>query len=152
MTKRNIIARTILTIGGFAVGWCVCFVESMLCETAYGGPFTIIASFVMKFFITCIAVGTALLLGRVLMIPKIREVWWRIGYWRLVVSVAPLCVMIFATQLGIRQIEPISNYRMMPFWIWSICLFLIVFPIVNWPIPRVRMFSHSPESPPDAFH
>jgi hypothetical protein len=133
MSRRDISSRTIRIIAGFAVGWWVCFVESMLCETAYGGPFTILASLVIKFFFTSFAVGAALLLGRVFVIPGIHYFWWRIGYWRLTLSVAPVCLMIFATQLELRTVEPISRYRMMPFWIWSTCLFLIVFPIVNWP-------------------
>ena len=149
MTKRDIIARITFTIVGFVVGWWVCIVESMLCETAYGGPFTIFASFVMKFVFTGVAVGAALLLGRVLIFPGISEIWWRIGYWKLLLSVAPVCLMIFATRLGIRQIEPISNYRMMPFWIWSACHFLIVFPIVNWPLSPERI-PNSQERAPSA--
>lgn len=138
MTMGEIGRRFIQAIVGFAVGWIVCLVESLLCDTAYGGPFTILASWATKFFFTGLAVGAAFLTGLVLLIPGIRELWRRVGYWSLLSSVAAICVMIFASDLGIRKVEPVSNYRMMPFWIWIICVFWIVFPIVNLPKSRER--------------
>ena len=152
MISRDIIKRSILAFAGFLVGWSVCFIESMLCETAYGGPFTIIASFVMKSFFVGLAVGAALLLGRILLIRQLGGFWRRIGFWKLLLSAVPICVMAFATQLGLRQLEPISRYQMMPFWIWSTCLFFIVFPIVNWPHNVSVMPNHSPEPAPGAVH
>ena len=136
MNMRGFIRRFVKAIVGFAVGWLVLFVESMLCETAYGGPFTILVSFVMKFVFTGIAVCAALLVGLVLLIPGIRDLWRRLGFWSLLLSAAAVCVMVFASKLGIRTVEPVSNYKMMPFWVWSICLFWIVFPIVNLPTSR----------------
>ena len=136
MTTRDFIRRFVQAIVGFAVGWLVCFVESMLCETAYGGPFTTFVSFVMKFVFTGFAVGAALLVGLVLLIPGIRDLWKRVGLWSRLLSATAVCVIIFATKLGLRTVEPISQYRMVPFWIWSICLFCIVFPIVNFPKRR----------------
>ena len=133
MTAPEIFRRLVLAIAGFAVGWLVIFVESMFCETAYGGPFTILASFAMKFFFAGLATGAALLLGLVLLAPGIRDVWRRVGFWSLVLSAAAVCVIGFASKLGLRTVEPVSNYSMMPFWIWSGCLFVIVFPIVNLP-------------------
>jgi hypothetical protein len=133
MTSPEIFRRLVQAIAGFAVGWVVIFVESMVCETAYGGPFTILASLAMKFFFAGLATGAAFLLGLVLLTPGIRDVWRRVGFWSLVLSAAGVCVIGFASKLGLRAIEPVSNYRMMPFWIWSSCLFAIVFPIVNLP-------------------
>ena len=136
MTAPNILRRVVQATAGFAVGFLVIFVESMLCETAYGGPVTILVSFVMKFFFAGIATSAAFLLGLVLLTPGVRDFWRRLGFWSLLLSAAGVCVMVFATNLGLRTVEPVSNYRMMPFWIWSICLFSIVFPIVNLPTNR----------------
>ena len=133
MTKREIIRRLVQAAAAFAVGWLVTFVESMLCETAYGGPFTILVSVVMKFVCTGLAVGASVMLGLVLLLPRIRELWRCVGFSSLVVSVAAVCVITFASKLGLRTVEPVSQYKMMPFWIWSLCLFSIVFPIVNLP-------------------
>jgi len=134
MVGSNIFRRVVQAIVGFAVGWLVIFVESMLCETAYGGPFTILVSFVMKFFFAGLATSAAFLIGLVLLTPGIRDFWRRLGFWSLLLSAAGVCVMVFASKLGLRTVEPVSNYRMMPFWVWSICLFSVVFPIVNLPI------------------
>ncbi len=133
---NEIIRRFFLAALGFAVGWLVIFVESMLCETAYGGPFTIVVSFIMKFVFTAMAVNASLLAGLVLLLPGVRDLWRRIGSWSLLMSVAAVCVMIFATRLGLRTPDPVSYYKMMPFPIWSACLFAIVFPIVNLPKRR----------------
>jgi hypothetical protein len=46
--------------------------------------------------------------------------------------------MIFASKLGIRTVDPESSYKLMPFWIWSVCLFSVVFPIVNLPLKSKR--------------
>lgn len=135
---RAITRRLILALVGFVLGWLVIFVESMICETAYGGPFTILLSFVMKFVFTGLAVGAALLVGLLLLIPGVRDLWWRVGYWSLFLSATAFCVILFATKLGLRTVDPVSNYRMMPFWIWCLCLFGIVFPIVNLPSRRER--------------
>jgi hypothetical protein len=55
--------------------------------------------------------------------------------------------MIFASKLGLRTIDPVSNYRAMPFEIWSACLFGIVFPIVNLPARFERDASSGRISP-----
>ena len=138
MNARYFIRRFVQAIVGFAVGWLVIFIESMLCETAYGGPFTILVSFLLKFVFTALAVGAALLVGMVLLIPGVRDLWQRVGFWSLLLSAAGLCVIILASKLGLRTVEPVSNYRMMPFWIWCLCLFGIVFPIVNLPVRHER--------------
>jgi hypothetical protein len=115
MTAPPIFRRRILAIAGFMAGWLVIFIESILCETAYGGPFTILVSFAMKFFFAGLATGAALLLGLVLLAPGIRDVWRRVGFWSLVLSAAGVCLIGFATKLGLRTVEPVSNYRMIPF-------------------------------------
>lgn len=136
MTEFKILRRVVQAIAGFAVGWLVIFVESMVCESAYGGPFTILVSFVMKFFFAGLATSAAFLLGLVLLTPGVRDFWRRLGFWSLLLSAGGVCVMLFASKLGLRTVEPVSNYKMMPFWVWSICLFSIVFPIVNLPTDR----------------
>ena len=83
MTVPKILRRLVQAIAGFAAGWIVIFVESMVCETAYGGPFTILMSLVMKFFFAGLATGAALLLGLVLLAPGVRDLWQRIGFWSL---------------------------------------------------------------------
>ena len=133
MATREFIGRLIQAVLGFAAGGLVCFVESMLCETAYGGPFTILLSHAMKLAFTAFAVGVALLVGFVLLIQGVRDLWRRFGLWSLLLSAVAVCVMVFASELGLRTVDPVSNYRMMSFGIWSICLFGIVFPIVNLP-------------------
>ncbi len=135
---HEIIRRFILAIVGFAVGALVCVVEMGICETAYGGPFTIMVSFILKFAFTGLAVSVSLLGGLILFLPGIRALWRRIGFWSLVLSVAAMCIMIFASKLGIRKVDPVSNYRMMPFGLWILCLVGIVFPIVNLPSNREK--------------
>jgi hypothetical protein len=130
---RKFIRRPVLALIGFAVGWLVAFIEGSLCYTAYGGPFTVLMSFVMEFVFSGVAVGMALLVGLILLTPGVRDLWRRIGYWSLILSVASVGVIIFSSKLGLRNIDPVSNYRIMPFGIWSLCMFGIVFPIVNLP-------------------
>ena len=138
MSMGDIIQRFIQAALAFAVVWLVCFVESMICETAYGGPFTILVSFVLKFIFAGLAVSAAFLVGLLLLIPGIRDLWRRINYWSLLLSAVALTIMIFASKLGLRTVEPVSNYRMMPFGIWCGCLFWIAFPIVNLPTRHER--------------
>jgi hypothetical protein len=130
ISGSTVIRRVVQAGVAFAIGWVVCFVESMSCETAWGGPFTILVSFILKFVFAGLAVGLALVVGLLLLIPGVRDLWQRVGCWSLLISVIALTVMIFASKLGLRTTDPVSNYRMMPFGIWSICLFGIVFPIV----------------------
>jgi len=105
----------------------------MICETAWGGPFTILVSFILKFVFAALAVAVALAIGLLLLIPGVRDVWRRVGYWSLLFSAVALTIIIFASNLGLRTVDPVSNYRMMPFGIWCACLFGIAFPIVNLP-------------------
>lgn len=130
---REITRRSILALIGFAVGWMVCFVEAAFCYSAYGGPFTVLMLFLMLFVFAALAVGLSLLAGLLLLIPRVRDLWRRVGYLSLLSSAVAVVVMVFASMLGLRTIDPVSNYRMMPFGIWSICLLGIVFPIVNLP-------------------
>lgn len=138
MFGRVIIRRLIQAGVAFAVVWLVCLVESMLCETAWGGPFTILMSFILKFVFAGLAVAVALVLGLLLLIPGVRDLWRRIGYWSLLLSAVVLAVMIFASKLGLRTVDPVSNHRLMPFGIWCLCLVGIGFPIVNSPIKHKR--------------
>lgn len=128
--------RLVQAIAGFGVGWLVCFVESMFCGTAFGGPFTVLASFVLNFVFAGIVTGVSLWVGLILLIPRVADVWRRIGYWCLLPSVASVAVMIAASRLGLRTMQTVSGYKSMPLWIWGICMFLIVFPIVNFPKSR----------------
>jgi len=134
----NIIRRLVQALIGFAVGWLVCMVEYAFCGTAYGGPFTILMLPVMAFVLSGLAVGAALLVGLVLLIPGVRDLWSRTGYWSILLCVAAVGVMIAASKLGLRTVDPVSGYKMMPLWIWSICFFSVVFPIVNLPKSHER--------------
>lgn len=118
---------------GFAVCWIVCFVESNTCYTAWGGMFTIVIGFLLLFVYAGLAVVLSLLVGLIFLIPPIRKIWLKVGYLGLFFSIAGMMVMANATKLGLRTEEPISKYRIMPFGIWCLCLFAIVFPIVNIP-------------------
>ena len=63
----------------------------------------------MLFVFSGIAVGAALLVGLFLLIPGVRDVWRRAGHWSLLLSAVPLGVMIFATKLGLRTLDPVSH-------------------------------------------
>ena len=89
--------------------------------------------FMMLFVFSSLAVGAALLIGLFLLIPGVRDLWRRVGCWSLLLSAVALGVMIFASKLGLRTLDPVSHYQLMPFGIWSICLIGVVFPIVNLP-------------------
>jgi hypothetical protein len=108
-------------------------VEMAFCATAYGGPFTVLMLPVMAFVLSGLAVGAAVLVGLVLLIPGIRDLWRRVGYWSILLSVASIVVLISASKLGLRKVDPVSGYNIMPPWVWSICFFAVVFPIVNFP-------------------
>lgn len=133
MAGRTITRSCIQAVIAFAVVWLVCFVESMIYETAWGGPFTILVSFILKFVFAGTAVGVAFIAGFLLLIPGVRDLWRRVGYWGLLMSAVALAVIVLASKLGLRAVDPVSNYRMMPFAIWSACLVGIAFPIVNLP-------------------
>ena len=135
---REITRRLILAAIGFAVGWLVCFVEAACCYSAYGGPFTVLMLFLMLFVFAGLAVGLSLLAGLLLVIPGVRDLWRGVGLWSLLLSAVALTVVIFASKLGLRTVDPVSNYRMMPFGVWSVCLMGIVFPIVNFPARHKR--------------
>ena len=94
--------------------------------------------FFMLFVYTGLAVGVSLLAGLLLLIPGIRDLWRGVGYWSLLLSAVALAVMVSASKLGLRTVDPVSNYRMMPFGVWSVCLVGIVFPIVNLPVRPKR--------------
>ena len=83
MNKRDLLRSLVMATIGWAVGILVCLAESMFCDTAYGGPFTIVASIALKLVFTGLAVSAAWLMGLVLLVPGIRELWTRIGYWPL---------------------------------------------------------------------
>jgi SNF family Na+-dependent transporter len=135
---RKFTRRTILALIGFAVGWLVCFVEAACCYSAYGGPFTVLMLFLMLFVFAGLAVGISLLAGLLLRIPGVRDLWRGVEDWSLLLSAAAVAVMVFASKLGLRTVDPVSNYRMMPFGIWVVCLLGIVFPIVNLPSRHER--------------
>jgi hypothetical protein len=144
MSGRAIIRRYIQAGVAYAVVWLACFVESTICETAWGGPFTVLVSFILKFVFAGLAVTVALAIGLLLLIPGIRDLWRRVGDWSLLLSVAALAVMVFASKLGLRTVDPVSNYRMMPFGIWCLCLVGIGFPIVNLPFRASRGIACKP--------
>jgi len=133
---RAIVWRFMMASVAYGVVLLVCFVESMYCETAWGGPFTILISITLKFVFAGLAVAVALVAGLLLLIPGVRDLWRRAGYCSLLLSVVAIEVMIFASNLGLRTVDPVSNYRMMPFGIWALCLVAIAFPIVNLPVRR----------------
>lgn len=107
MSGRTIIRRFIHAAVAYAVVWLVCFVESMICETAWGGPFTILVSFILKFVFAGLAVTVALAADLLLLIPGVRDLWRRVGYWSLLLSVAALAVTVFASKLGLRTVDPV---------------------------------------------
>lgn len=138
MSGRTIIRRLIQLAIAYAVVWSVCVVEFVICGTAYGGPFTILVAVILKSLFAGLAVVLALVIGLFLLIPGVRDLWTRLGYWSLLLSAAALAVMIFASKLGLRTVDPVSNYRTMPFGIWCFCLVEIGFPIVNLPAKHKR--------------
>src|SRR5579863_7202271 len=108
MSRRAITRRFIQAAVAYAVVWLVCFVESVICESAWGGPFTVFVSFLLKFVI---AVMIAVAFGLLLLIPKVRDLWRRVGHRSLLLSAVALAVMVFASKLGLRKVDPVSNYR-----------------------------------------
>ena len=129
--------RYVKTLIGFAVGWLAYVVEDLFYTTAYGGPFAVFTGLLLLPFVAAIFSGifvmAARLIGLLLTLPKVRDVWRITGYWGILIAVAALGVMIFASKLGLRSIDPVSGYQKMSPWSWSICFFFIVFPIVNLP-------------------
>src|SRR5258706_12649926 len=101
--------RLVQALIGLVIGWLVCMVEYAFCATAWGGPFTILMLPVMAFVLSALAVGAALLVGLVLLIPGFRNLWMRTGYWSILLCVAAIGVMIFASKLGIRRVDPITG-------------------------------------------
>ena len=118
---------------GFAVGWLVCMVEYGFAASAAGGPFAILLLPVVAAFLSAAYVGAAALAGLLLRLPGVRTVWRETGYKVLLLAVAPLLVLIFSSPLGLRTIDPASNYSVMSPWLNMLCYFLIVFPLVNLP-------------------
>jgi hypothetical protein len=136
MCGRPTIRRLIQAAVAYVAVWLVCFVEFINCGTAWGGPFTILVSFILNFAFAGLAVMVALAIGSLLLIPGVRDLWKGFRYWSLLLSATALAVMILASRLGLRTVDPVSNYRIMPFGIWCACLIGIAFPIVNLPIKR----------------
>lgn len=116
-----------------AVVWLICFAESMICDTAWGGPLTILMDFILKSALGILAVAIAWAMSLLLFFPRVRSLWQRIGHRILLLSTVALAVMVFASKLGLRTEDPVSGYRMMPFGAWFLCLVGIAFPIVNLP-------------------
>jgi len=125
--------RLVQALIGLVIGWLVCMVEYAFCATAYGGPFTILMLPIMAFVLSILAVGAALVVGLVLLIPSVRDLWSRTGYWSILLCVVAVLVLISASKLGLRKVDPISGYKLMSPWVWSLCFFSFVFPIVNLP-------------------
>lgn len=112
---RVIPRRLALALIGFAAGWTVCFVEAACYCTAYGGPFTVLVLFLMLFVFVGLAVGVSSLVGLLLRMPGVRDLWQGVGCWSLLVSAGALSVVVLGSKLGLRTVDPVSNYRMMPF-------------------------------------
>lgn len=122
-----------------AVIWLVCFVEFAICDTAWGGLFTVVLSFVLKSVLGILVVVIAWAMGFLLRLPQVRSWWLAIGHRSLLLSAVALAIMVFASLLGLRTVDPVSGYRMMPFWAWFLCLVGIAFPIVNLPKRHERI-------------
>jgi hypothetical protein len=147
--KGTVMKRLFYILIGFTVGWLVYVVEYLLCATAYGGPFTVFTSLLMLPLIAGILSGmfvaVAWLVGLLLTLPKVRDVWRFTGYWSILLTVAATGVMVFAAKLGLRTVDPITGYKIMSRLSWCVCFFSIVFPIVNLPVKEAQQRT-SPES------
>jgi hypothetical protein len=134
--------RFINVLIGFGVGWIVSLVEYAFCSTAFGGTFTLLMIPVVAAALSILYVAAAWLVGLLLRLPKVRDVWALAGWKVVLFAIAPLCVLIFSSSLGLRSIEPESGYSMMSWRIGFPCYFLIVFPFVNLPVKRSRCLSN----------
>lgn len=143
MNSRDFDRRIIQLIIGFFFAWLICLTELMIYGSAYGGIFTIVAGWVMEAILSALAVGLAFLLGFILLIPCIRKVWRKARYWNLLLSVAGVACIAFASKLGLRTVNPVSSYEMMPFRIWSVCILCVVFPVVNFPLKPEKSLAES---------
>jgi hypothetical protein len=129
--------RRLLNIGiAFAVVWLARMTEEFLTATGWGGLFTIVFGWVVIFFLSLVYVAAAVLVGQLLRLPVITEAWSCAGCWTLLLAIPPLLVLILSRSLGLRTIDPVSNYSLMDFWLNSLCYFLIAFPIANLPTRR----------------
>lgn len=139
MTDQETGIRSFQAAVAQAVIWLVCFVEFAICDTAWGGLFTIVLSFILKFALGSLAVVIAWAMGFLLRLPRVRSLWLTFGHRSLLLSAVALAIMVFASPLGLRTVDPVSGYRMMPFWAWFLCLVGIAFPIVNLPKRHERV-------------
>lgn len=139
MTDQETGIRLFQAAVALVIIWLVCLVESAIFETAWGGPFTIVLSFILKFALGSLAVVIAWAMGFLLRLPRVRSWWLAIGHRSLLLSAFALTVMIFASLISLRPVDPVSGYRMMPFWAWFLCLVGMAFPIVNLPKRHQRV-------------
>lgn len=117
----------------FGVGWLVRMTEDLLTTTAWGGPFTILVGWIFIVILSAFFAAAALAVGQLFRPLGLKGAWNRAGGWVLFLAVPPALVLAFSSTLGLREVEPVSNYSLMVFWPWVLCHFFIVFPIANLP-------------------
>lgn len=124
-------------LAAFGVGWLARMVEDVLTTTAWGGPFTILVGWIFIVVMSAFFAVAALAVGQLFLLLGLKGAWDHAGSLVLFLAVPPALVLAFSSVLGLREVEPVSNYSLMAFWPWTLCHFFIVFPIVNLPIrPR----------------
>jgi hypothetical protein len=136
--------RIVCALIGFGVGWLASFVEYLFTATAWGGPFTILMIPFAAAFISASSVVVAVLVGLLLRLPRIRDVWRLTGYKVLFLSVIPVTVLVFSSPLGLRTIDPVSGYSLMSAWVSVPCYVLLVFPFVNLPTMQKQISTAPP--------
>jgi hypothetical protein len=131
----------------FGVGWFTRMLEDSFTTTAWGGPFTVLASWVIIVFLSAVYAVAAVLAGQLLRLPGLQDAWNRAGAWTLLIALPATLVLAFSSALGLRTIDPVSNYSLMSFGPSVLCHFFIVFPIANLPSKR-KAVSASPKLQP----
>ena len=91
---------------------------------------------VMAGFISGLCVVVAALVGLLLRLPKVRDVWSKLGFGVVFMAIIPIAILALSSPLGLRSIEPNSGYSMMSPAVGWPCYFFIVFPFVNLPIKQ----------------
>ncbi len=115
----------------FGVGWIARMIEESLTATGWGGPMTILTGWIIIVFLSGFFALAAVFIGQLLSFPAVVAVWTRAGFWTLLLAIPPALVLAFSAKLGLRTIDPISNYSLMDLWPNSLCHFFIIFPFAN---------------------
>jgi hypothetical protein len=111
----------------------VCFTEDCIYTSAWGGPVTILIGWALLFLYAGIATVGALIIGLVFKISALARFWQKLGRWTLLISLIGIAGIFSANSLGLRNHDPVTNYRLMDSNLWWTCLFFVAFPIVNGP-------------------